>query len=248
MGTLDQQTDIMLSFNFIRGMLLLFNLLLWFAGLLIILTGIWLQTDFQNYLKISGGYSIYVPYLLLIVGGILVFAASLACSCIVKVDPTMLVIYGGFLIAAMFTLILMSIYIYTYKDSVITGLPAGIEREVNSYSAYKNDPFLANNATLIDYIQNNLECCGGKNHLDWPKDSLPNSCCWDSGENKNCSDYQFGQLHEVGCLPKLIRLINTNLTSIGVMLSVLALFPLFAMVFSYSLASASRRIGYQPIG
>ncbi|XP_054082872.1 tetraspanin-6 isoform X2 [Zeugodacus cucurbitae] len=248
MGATDQQTDIMLSFNFIRGMLLLFNLLLWFAGLLIILTGIWLQTDFQNYLKISGGYSIYVPYLLLIVGGILVFAASLACSCTVKVDPAMLVIYGGFLIAAMFTLILMSIYIYAYKDNVITALPAGIEREVNNYGASKDDVFRVNNVTLIDYVQNNLECCGSKNHLDWPKDSLPNSCCWDRGENKNCTDYQLGQLHEVGCLPKLIRLINTNLTSVGVMLSVLALFPLFAMVFSYSLASASRRIGYQRIG
>lgn len=64
--------------------------------------------------------------------------------------------YGGFLIAAMFTLILMSIYLYAYKDNVIIGLPDGIEREVNNYSAFKNDPFLANNATLIDYIQNTV--------------------------------------------------------------------------------------------
>ncbi|XP_004521527.2 tetraspanin-6-like [Ceratitis capitata] len=248
MTAVDQPSDIMFSFNFIRGILLLFNLLLWFAGLLIVLTGIWLQTDFENYLKISGGYSIYVPYLLLVAGGVLVFAASLACSCIVKVDPTMLVVYGGFLIGAMFTLILMSIYIYGYKDNVITGLQVGIERELKNYDSYKSIITRGSNTTLIDYVQNNLECCGSSSHLDWPKGSLPKSCCWDQGDNKDCTDYQLGRLHEVGCMPKLIRLINTNLTSIGVMLSVLALFPLFAMVFSYSLASATRRMGYQRIG
>ncbi|XP_017464792.1 PREDICTED: tetraspanin-6-like [Rhagoletis zephyria] len=247
MGEADQQPTIMSSFNFIRGMLLLFNSLLWFIGLLIILTGIWMQTDFQNYIKISDGYSIYVPYILLAVGGILVFVASLACSCIVKVDPTMLVIYGGFLIAAMFTLILLSIYVYAYKDNVIAGLSDGIGSEVKNYKSYINDHSQRNNGSLIDYIQNNLQCCGGKNHLDWPKNSLPNSCCWNNGVTGNCTEHPIGLMHEVGCLPKLIRLINTNLTSIGVMLSVLALFPLFAMVFAYSLAAASRRIGYQSI-
>lgn len=67
--------------------------------------------------------------------------------------------YGGFLISAMFSLILMSIYIYAYKDNVITALPEGIEREVNNYRAYKNDPFSRNNVLLIDYIQNNVSVC-----------------------------------------------------------------------------------------
>ncbi|XP_053959113.1 tetraspanin-6-like [Anastrepha ludens] len=248
MGEEELQPSVMFSFYFIRGMLLLFNLLLWLVGLLIILTGIWLHTDFQNYLRISEGYSIYVPYILLVVGGVLVFVASLACSCIVKIDPTMLVIYGGFLIAAMFTLILLSIYIYAYKDNVIAGLPDGIETEVKNYNAYQKSDTRGINATLIDFIQNSLECCGGQNHLDWAKNSLPNSCCWNEGATGNyCSANQTGLMHEVGCIPKLVRLINTNLTSIGVMLSVLALFPLFAMVFAYSLASATRRIGYQSI-
>ncbi|XP_067621600.1 tetraspanin-6-like [Eurosta solidaginis] len=244
MGLGDQQAN-MFSYNFVRGMLLLFNVLLWFSGLLIILTGIWMQTDFKYYLKISDGYTIYVPYLLLVVGGILVFAASLACSCIVRVDPTMLIVYGGFLIAAMFSLILLSIYIYDYKDHVIAGLPVGIEKEVKHYNGLGS---ISNaNTTLIDYVQNKLGCCGGKNHLDWPKDSLPSSCCWRDDAAKNCTKTASGSMHEGGCMPKLVTLINTNLSSIGVMLSVLALFPLFAMVFSYSLASASRRMDYQSI-
>lgn len=51
-----------------------------------------MQTDFQKYLEINSAYSDQAPYVLLIIGAIIVFVSSLACSCIVKVQSSMLVV------------------------------------------------------------------------------------------------------------------------------------------------------------
>lgn len=51
-----------------------------------------MQTDLQSYVKVSTEYSEVAPYILVIIGTIIIFVATLACTCIVKVKSSLLVI------------------------------------------------------------------------------------------------------------------------------------------------------------
>ncbi|TMW45317.1 hypothetical protein DOY81_009604, partial [Sarcophaga bullata] len=123
------------------------------SGLSLIWIGIWMQTDFLNYLQINTAYSDQAPYVLLIMGAIIVFVSSLACSCIVKVQSSMLVVYGGFLITMLFSLISLSVYVYAYKDELLAGVSSGISNQIQKY----DDQHPTNSAnSLMDFIQKNI--------------------------------------------------------------------------------------------
>ncbi|XP_061390515.1 tetraspanin-9-like [Musca vetustissima] len=142
----------------------------WLSGLSLIWIGVWLQTDYQGYLKINPSYSDIAPMVVIIIGAIIVFASSLACSCIVKIDSAMLVFYGGFLIMALFSLIALSIYVHTYKGELLEGVSDAIAKEMKSYNDERNT------TASMDFIQKNLHCCGNDSFLDWPEPAVPNSC------------------------------------------------------------------------
>ncbi|XP_055838299.1 tetraspanin-6-like [Episyrphus balteatus] len=235
--------DSYVTFPCVRAMLFLFNIVLWLCGLSIVWAGVWLRTDLQDYLKISTEYSTVAPMVLVTIGTIIIFVATLACTCIVRVQQTMLVIYGAFLIMILFTVITLSAYMYTYKDNLVSGLAEGIEYDISHY----NTPS-SNNTKLIDYVQTNLECCGRESFEDWalsPKKMAPASCC--SVPVAKCNRFDPKSLYTIGCMPKLENLVNTNISLIGASASAIALFPLFGTMLTFCLAATTRKHGYEPI-
>ncbi|XP_055917332.1 tetraspanin-6-like [Eupeodes corollae] len=235
--------DTYVTFPCVRALLFLFNIVFWFCGLAIVWAGIWLHTDLQNYLKISPEYSTAPPMVLVTIGTIIILVATLACTCIVKVQQTLLVIYGGFLIVILFTVITVSAYIYTYKDNVIGGLAEGIQFDIDYYGIPG-----ANKTKLIDYIQKNLECCGRESYMDWEESkhiTAPESCCRAPLSECNVVDPYY--LYTIGCMPKLQTLINNNLSLIGASASAIAMFPLFGTMLTFCLAATTRKHGYEPI-
>uniref|UniRef100_A0A1A9WBV4 Tetraspanin n=1 Tax=Glossina brevipalpis TaxID=37001 RepID=A0A1A9WBV4_9MUSC len=141
----------LVSYACVRSLLILFNIGFWLSGLSLIWIGAWLQTDFENYLKISENYSEHAPGILIIMGGIIIFVTSLTCSCFVKIRSSELVVNGGVLITLLFSLISLSVYINTYKDQVMNGINDGISKEINNYNFSRS----TNNDNLIDFVQKN---------------------------------------------------------------------------------------------
>uniref|UniRef100_A0A1B0AH89 Tetraspanin n=1 Tax=Glossina pallidipes TaxID=7398 RepID=A0A1B0AH89_GLOPL len=236
--------EILMSYACVRSLLILFNIAFWLSGLSLIWIGVWLQTDFENYLKISENYSDQVHGILIIMGAVIIFVTSLACSCIVKIQSSMLAINGGILITMLFSLISLSVYIYTYKDQVMDGITDGISDEINNYN-FSNSTNNDNRDNLLDIVQKNLQCCGNERFTDWPQDAIPKSCF------KNFKDYtsvpDIKNIYETGCAYKLKNVISKNFTAIGVTTSTIALFPFFGAVLSFGLSLMYNKGGYEMI-
>uniref|UniRef100_A0A1B0C2G3 Tetraspanin n=1 Tax=Glossina palpalis gambiensis TaxID=67801 RepID=A0A1B0C2G3_9MUSC len=230
----------LMSYLCLRSLLILFNIAFWLSGLSLIWIGVWLQTDFENYLIISANYSEQVYGILIVMGATIIFVTSLACSCIVKIQ-SMLVINGGILITMLFSLLSLSIYIYTYKNQLINGITDGISNEINNYN-FSNS---TNNDNLLDTVQKNLQCCGNQSFIDWPQDAMPKSCF------KNLKLYNsvpnITNIYETGCAYKLKNVINKNFTAIGLTISIIALFPFFGAVLSFGLSLMCNKGGYERI-
>ncbi|KAM7351274.1 tetraspanin-6-like [Cochliomyia hominivorax] len=235
--------DRIISYPCVRALLMLFNIAFWVSGLSLIWIGIWMQTDFQKYLQINAAYSDQAPYVLLIMGAIIVFVSSLACSCIVKVQSSMLVVYGGFLITILFSLISLSIYVYTYKDELLVGVSSGI---CNQIAQYDHQPS-TNSPNIMDFIQRNLQCCGNESFLDWPENSVPASCFRSQRALDHKTPTDANNVYEIGCLYKVRNLINTHFTTVGVTTSAIGLFPLFGSVLSIGLSMMYNKGGYEII-
>lgn len=231
------------TFPCVRALLFLFNIVLWICGFSLVWAGVWMRHELSNYFKISTEYSTVAPTVLVTIGTIIILVSTLACACIVKVQQTLLVIYGAFLIMILFTVITLSAYMYTYRDRLTSGLAEGIEYDIVNY----NTPS-SNNTKLIDFVQKQLECCGRESYQDWTKSPLkmaPVSCC--VGPANKCNRFDPMSLYSIGCMPKLQNLFNTNLSLIGTAASAIALFPLFGTMLTFCLAATSRKHGYEPI-
>ncbi|XP_037817407.1 tetraspanin-6-like [Lucilia sericata] len=235
--------DRYVSYPCVRALLMLFNIAFWISGLSLIWIGIWMQTDFQNYLQINSAYSDQAPYVLLIIGAVIVFVSSLACSCIVKVQSSMLVVYGGFLITMLFSLISLSVYVYTYKDELLDGVSSGISNQIENY----DHQHPGNSANIMDFIQRNLQCCGNESFLDWPQNSIPSSCFRSQRMSVHKTTTDANNVYEIGCQYKLRSLINNNFTTVGVATSAIALFPLFGSILSLGLSMMYNKGGYEII-
>ncbi|XP_013109636.2 tetraspanin-6-like [Stomoxys calcitrans] len=232
----------LVTYPCVRAILMLFNIAFWLSGLSLIWIGMWMQTDYLKYLRINASYSDIAPLVMIVAGAIILFASSLACSCIVKIHSSMLIFYGGFLITALFSLISLSIYVHTYKGELLDGVSSGISKEIQSYSGSKNATGAEH---LLDFVQQNLRCCGNESFLDWPDSSVPNSCF--KQRRTDPTKVEVSRVFEVGCYYKLRSSINDNFTTIGVSTSLIALFPLFGSILSFGLSMMYQKGGYEII-
>ncbi|KAI9578794.1 hypothetical protein GQX74_009368 [Glossina fuscipes] len=207
----------LMSYLCLRSLLILFNIAFWLSGLSLIWIGVWLQTDFENYLIISANYSEQVYGILIVMGATIIFVTSLACSCIVKIQ-SMLVING-----------------------VINGITDGISNEINNYN-FSNS---TNNDNLLDTVQKNLQCCGNQSFIDWPQDAIPKSCFKNLKLYNSVPNIT--NIYETGCAYKLKNVINKNFTAIGLTISIIALFPFFGAVLSFGLSLMCNKGGYEMI-
>ncbi|XP_055379318.1 tetraspanin-6-like [Condylostylus longicornis] len=226
-----------------KALLLLFNVIFWFSGLSIIWIGIWMQTDLQQFFKISIAYSRLVPYILVITGILILLTATLACTCIVKGNPPLLLMYAGLLVAILFIELALAASMYSYKDRLGKGFEEGLRYDIENYRLSKESEKLLSNA------QQKLQCCGVISYKDW-KDknfnmNVPLSCCIASKENCDPSNRKF--LYTEGCLSKLMYFLNSNMSTIGNILSALAFFPLFGTCISCYLAANIKKSKYEPI-
>lgn len=51
-----------------------------------------MQSDFKIYLEVNAAYSEQAPYVLILMGAVILLTSTVACTCIVRINPLLLVI------------------------------------------------------------------------------------------------------------------------------------------------------------
>ncbi|KAL5007814.1 hypothetical protein ScPMuIL_016620 [Solemya velum] len=172
-----------------RFLLVIFNLFFWICGALCLGAGIWVRVDeeVEKYLKRLLDLNMPVEslfvlaYILMAVGAFVFVVGFCGCCGAVRESAWMLGVFIGCMLIIIIAEIGGGIYFAVERVNLETMLRDNIAVGVKNYTG-------AGNSTL-DFIQQNLKCCGSENYTDY-EDSyfflsegpsvnmyVPESCC-----------------------------------------------------------------------
>jgi len=228
-------------------------------------------------LAVSGGLVIYdniksdtqtvniVYCTILILATAVFFTSFLGCCGAIKQSTCLLSLFFTVILGFFIAEITILIYFYLREDELRSLLALSVDQTVQE--KYINGSSLHGKAW--DYVQNQLECCGGEGPFDWAKSkfngyqeareigiggskplpyNIPDSCC--SDYNMTCGNkiefnYDFSNqstFFNQGCTDAIFLLLKENILYILLFILVLLFIELVGMILSLCLCTTIRKI------
>ncbi|XP_071862442.1 tetraspanin-7 [Bombus fervidus] len=226
-----------------KGLLILFNCVMWVFGILLFSIGIWMRIQLHDYMDVSSENSRAALLALACLGGILTLTATLACCCTIRGHPALLFLYGAFLAIVALLELAAGASIYAYR----TNLNEKFDHDLNqTMSVYRHDE---TKTIHIDTMQSTLQCCGNRGFADWsdmsPPMEIPLSCCKVAEDVCNVNDVN--DIYTQGCYTRVLRLINCNIGLVARIAISVAFFPLIGVFLACCLASNINKVKYEQV-
>ncbi|XP_052747094.1 tetraspanin-7 [Bicyclus anynana] len=222
-----------------KTLLFLFNIVFWLTGLLMLVLGLWAEFGLYKYMEMSPEFSGTAPLVIIGVATLIVLISSVAFSGIIKGQPVLLYIYGGFLICIFMMELGVGASAICYRDTFAKGLHDGLTKSIITYNPKKAN---------FDFAQATLQCCGVSNYTDWmrlsPQRVIPISCCVDK---TRCVTANYSDVYQRGCYEVLSEYLMNNLNIVFAIAIGTALLPLVGAMVSCSLARGIEKSKYDAI-
>ncbi|XP_073941976.1 tetraspanin-7-like [Choristoneura fumiferana] len=220
----------------LKTFLFIFNVVFWLSGLVLLVVGLWAQFDLHRYMELSSEFSGTAPLVVVGLAGLIVLVSSVAFSCIIKGQPVLLYIYGGFLACIFVMDAGVGASVACYRDTFAKGLHDGLTQTLITYDPHKGN---------FDFAQANLHCCGVSNYSDWvrlsPQRTIPTSCCVDPN---SCVTANYSDVYQEGCYKVIVEYLQSNMNLLMGIAIGTALFPLVGTILSCFLASYIKKSKY----
>ncbi|XP_017291314.1 tetraspanin-1 [Kryptolebias marmoratus] len=234
---------------FVRLMMVLFNLLVFIAGLVLLAVGIWVSVDGSPFLQLLGPFSrrdqpfVNVGFFCISAGAILVLVGLLG-SCGARKESKCLLI-------SFFSIILIIFVAEVAAGVVALFYSSFAERILEPWATralrndYGRDPEVTQlwNSTMTEF-----GCCGfsgysdflGSEFLDQNRGELPPSCCWTNAAP--CRPEDAARSPVQGCFRLVLTLLRQQSVTVGgVATGVTALQAAGLMVSVYLYTHLDRR-------
>ncbi|XP_075991633.1 tetraspanin-7-like [Anticarsia gemmatalis] len=223
----------------LKTFLFVFNIVFWLTGLLLLIVGLWAEFDLHKYMELSPEFSGTAPHVMIGIACLIVLVSSIAFSCIIKGQPVLLYIYGGFLACIFMMDAGVGAAVACYRDTFAKSLRDGLTQTISTNSMHK---------TNFDFAQETLHCCGVSNYTDWmrlsPQKVIPISCCH---ESKNCVTANYSEVYQRGCYEVISEYLENNIDIlVGIAIGT-AFLPLVGTVLSCFLASYIKKSKYDAV-
>lgn len=224
------------------------------TGLFTIIIGAMIQSSYHHYENFIGETFWTAPIVMMIVGSMIFVISFLGCCGALRESSWMILTFSVFLMIIFVTEIGVGVAGYIKHGE----LPGILEKQFNkTMDDYANDVDAQHAWSLV---QGELECCGIKGPLDWrpifKNKTVPAMCCMVLHlysyffynnilflghllpENvKHCTtDYA----SNIGCLPKLLKFLDSKSLLLGGVGIGIALIQLIGVVFACCLSRAFR--------
>ncbi|KAH7639006.1 tetraspanin-6 [Dermatophagoides farinae] len=227
-----------------RTFLMLFNVIFWIAGFILLLFGLWMRVSIGKVFEIAPQFNFALPTMLIICGSLMMIVSVLACFSSSTDSPTLLYILSVIFFLIFGSIFALSITGYAYRDTLKEQLYKSLNHTLNQYGTgniMDKD---------LDRIQIHFDCCGVDNfedwlHSDWHQKhnlSFPDSCC---KTLKHCDNKLVEQTHMVGCYPVIVNTFNENLSTLGLGTFFIALFQLCGVTLAVCLANHINKAKYE---
>ncbi|XP_022339766.2 tetraspanin-33-like [Crassostrea virginica] len=248
----------------VKYVLFFFNLLCWLFGGVIIGIGIWAYLEKQKYYskEIESVYDvIFDMAIVFFVLGVIIFILGYAgCIGALRENIFLLKFYYFAMLAIFLILLVFAVLAFVFRDKFRQKLTSLLQD--NLVITYQDDP---DKQSTIDWMQEELGCCGVNTYRDWNKNqyyncsndgkgnpsplacSVPHSCCrvqdilTPGVPNILCGNGVLKKggdrslIYTTGCIDAALSLVETELPFIGGVILGICFILLIAMFLSYIL-------------
>ncbi|XP_050529245.1 CD63 antigen-like isoform X2 [Daktulosphaira vitifoliae] len=198
----------------IKYLLFIFNLIIFLSGILLLSVGLSIRNVYIQYELFLNENYFTAPYLLIIVGLIVLSVSFFGCCGTLKENNCMMHTFG--------------ILLGTCFLMELTGGLAGFILSEKAYSVVTNnlhDTMLLYNKTnqithIWDGLQTTLQCCGAENVNDWYvilNNKLPMSCCGpvEGAIGQQSCTKDSDTLYKQPCYESLTKIVKENASTLG---------------------------------
>ncbi|XP_023151483.2 tetraspanin 35 [Amphiprion ocellaris] len=234
-------------FGFLKGMMFVFNGIIFLAGAAILGVGIWVKVDSGSILGFLGKIDnapaelsqvLNIGYLLIAIGALLVIIGFLGCCGAVKESRCMLLLFFIIVLLVFIAEVAGAVVILVFRplaDELF--MKVGTAAVQNIRKDYGKNPDVTG---LWNTTMSMLKCCGFYNASDFigspyyvkNHNKYPPLCC--PGSENPCNQ-TYNSTTIAGCFPKVKQLVDENtVVIVGVALGIAAL-EICAMVVSMGL-------------
>ncbi|XP_004699520.1 tetraspanin-1 [Echinops telfairi] len=231
----------MQCFNFLKTMMILFNLLIFLCGVALLAVGIWVSVDGSSFLKIFGPLSssamqfVNVGYFLIAAGAVLLALGFLGCYGAQTESKCVLMMFFSILLLIFIAEVAAAVVALVYTTMAEEFLTLLVVPAIKKDYGQQSDFSQVWNTTM-----EGLKCCGFKNYTDF-EDSpyfkeyhvFPPYCCnGNSTASVPCTREKAEADHVEGCFKQLLHDIRTNAVTVGGVAAGIGGLELAAMIVS----------------
>jgi len=232
-----------------KYMLLIVSFMFALTAILLVMVGSTIQAIFGDFRQFLDDHFLSPPALLVAIGFIMLFVATLGAYGAIKESVMLINLYGVFLFLVFILEVAAAIAAFVMQTQVREML----ERTMSeSLADYEDNEYTRHG---VDFMQSTFECCGINGPTDWrPYYSanqnlttaqeyneiiVPASCC---GEPRQEGDiFKCDMQYEYGCLPRMDFIISQSTMLIATGATTVAFVQILGVLCAFMLAKTLRR-------
>uniref|UniRef100_A0A8C4THS9 Tetraspanin n=1 Tax=Erpetoichthys calabaricus TaxID=27687 RepID=A0A8C4THS9_ERPCA len=213
----------MSCYSFLKGMMFLFNFLIFLGGAGLLAVGIWVTADGSSFLKFVGPYStqvmqfVNVGYFCIAVGAVLVILGFLGCCGALRESKCLLLMFFSIVLIIFIAEVAAAVVALVYSSLAETILKAWAVPELKSKYGNDNDVTKIWNATMTE-----LKCCGFNNYTDFDNSTYtknnnwmyPPFCC-NQTMTTDCRSSEAATFRKPGCFNSLLYRLKKDSNIVG---------------------------------
>ena len=165
------------------------------------------------------------------IGAFIFVISFLGCCGAMQGNVCLLESYSIFMLILVLFQVTLACLVLLFADDIRR------DTELSFNKLWRSRAFSQSSMMMMDLIQENLECCGSNNALDYSVDTIPSSCCPKSIDF--CSP---ATAFSIGCKNHLKVTIKSTALSIGYSCLVTAVLELCAAILGFILSSYIRKV------
>ncbi|XP_053687941.1 tetraspanin-6 [Sabethes cyaneus] len=226
----------------IKYLLFVFNLIFAVSGLILLIAGILVLLDVNDYQHFVEDKLTAPPVVLIVVGTFVFLVASLGCYGAIKESPKLLNAFAVFLLIVLIIEVAVAFATVAFKSDLQNALENQLEKSIVRH----------NSADMAAWnsVHKQMMCCGVQGPKDWYDNNnrtMPASCCKpdlidpETNDCKNALPLFMDRYYQEGCLMKLKDHFGKNAVILIAVGFAIAGFQLLGIIFALWLSSAIKR-------
>jgi FtsH-binding integral membrane protein len=118
-----------------KTFLMLFNIIFWVIGLIILILGLWMRASITRLFEVSREFNFALPSLFIMTGTAMLVIGFFACSCTSNENPKLLYGLAGFFFVVFILVFSSSITGYVYRDTLKDSLHSSLNQTLQDYGS-----------------------------------------------------------------------------------------------------------------